>query len=63
MVIVASCAAAQLATVYVPALHGPFGTEALTAVQLAVVLALSSIVFVTVELRKAVARRSASDRR
>jgi Ca2+-transporting ATPase len=50
-------AAAQLATVYVPFLHEPFGTEALTPVQLAVVLTLSATVLVAVEIEKAVLRR------
>jgi Ca2+-transporting ATPase len=49
---VVGCAAAQLATVYVPAFHGPFGTEALSAVQLVVVLALSTVVFTAVEIDK-----------
>jgi Ca2+-transporting ATPase len=54
---VALAASAQLATVYVPALHDPFGTEALTAVQLAIVAVLSTSAFVAVEIEKALRRR------
>ncbi|MGE0793877.1 MAG: cation-translocating P-type ATPase [Acidimicrobiia bacterium] len=54
---VAASAAAQLATVYVPGLHDVFGTEALTAGQLAVVLVLSASAFLAVEVEKAVRRR------
>jgi Ca2+-transporting ATPase len=50
--------AAQLATVYVPALHGPFGTESLTPGQLAVVVAASTATFIAVEIEKAVRRTS-----
>ena len=50
--------AAQLATVYVPALNDPFGTEALNVPQLAVVLALSTTAFVAVEIEKAIRRRA-----
>ena len=50
-------AAVQLATVYVPALHDAFGTEALTVPQLAVVLVLSTTAFVAVEMEKALHRR------
>jgi Ca2+-transporting ATPase len=53
---VAVSAVAQLATVYVPALQDPFGTEALTPLQLGVVLALSTTVFVAVEIEKALRR-------
>jgi Ca2+-transporting ATPase len=49
-------AAAQLATVYVPPLHHVFDTEALTPLQLAVVLAVSTTAFVAVEVEKAVRR-------
>jgi Ca2+-transporting ATPase len=56
---VAAGVAAQLATVYVPALQGAFGTEALTLPQLTVVLVLSSVALVAVEIEKAVRRRSA----
>jgi Ca2+-transporting ATPase len=55
---VAASAAAQLATVYVPALHDPFGTQALSVLQLAVTLALSTTVFIAVEIEKALRRRS-----
>ena len=63
---VLTSAAAQLATVYIPALHGPFGTTSLTAVQLAVVLVASTTAFVAVEIEKAVRRsrtRPVSSRR
>jgi P-type Ca2+ transporter type 2C len=54
---VALSAIAQLATVYVPGLREVFGTEALAAGQLALVLGLSTIVFFAVELEKAIRRR------
>jgi Ca2+-transporting ATPase len=54
---VGASAAAQLATVYLPGLHGAFSTEALSPVQLAVVLLLSTTVLVAVEIEKAVRRR------
>ncbi len=54
---VAGCVTAQLVTVYVPVLQDAFGTETLTAVQLAVVLTLSTIVFVAVEIEKWLRRR------
>jgi Ca2+-transporting ATPase len=50
-------AAAQLATVYVPALQDAFDTESLTLPQLAVVLVLSSTAFIAVEIEKALDRR------
>jgi P-type Ca2+ transporter type 2C len=53
---VAASAAAQLATVYVPALHDVFGTEALDVVQLAVVLVVSTTAFIAVEIEKAIRR-------
>lgn len=52
-------AAAQLATVYVPALREAFGTQTLTLPQLAVVLILSSTAFIAVEFEKALRRRAA----
>ena len=55
---VGASAAAQLATVYVPALHDVFGTESLSAPQLAVVLVASTTAFVAVEIEKAVHRRA-----
>ncbi|MGQ0433710.1 MAG: cation-translocating P-type ATPase [Microthrixaceae bacterium] len=55
---VAASAAAQLATVYVPAFHAPFGTEALTLPQLGVVLVLSTTACAAVEIEKAIRRRS-----
>ena len=54
---VATSAAAQLATVYVPGLRDAFDTEALTLIQLAVVLVLSSTAFFAVEIEKALRRR------
>jgi Ca2+-transporting ATPase len=48
--------ALQLATMYVPFLRPVFGTVALSAPQLALALGLSSIVFVAVEVEKAVKR-------
>jgi Ca2+-transporting ATPase len=54
---VAASAVAQLAIVYLPGLHGAFSTETLTAVQLLVVLVLSTTVLVAVELEKALRRR------
>ena len=48
----------QLAIIYAPALQEIFHTEALTATELAAVLALSTIVFIAVELEKLVKRRS-----
>jgi Ca2+-transporting ATPase len=46
----------QLATLYVPALNGVFGTEPLSGPELLLSLALSSVVFVAVEIEKAVKR-------
>ncbi len=54
---VATSAGAQLATVYVPGLRDAFDTEALTLIQLAVVLVLSSTAFFAVEIEKALRRR------
>jgi Ca2+-transporting ATPase len=56
---VAASAVAQLATVYVPALHGVFGTESLAAGELAVVVAVSSTALLATELEKWLRRRSA----
>jgi Ca2+-transporting ATPase len=47
----------QLATLYVPALNRIFRTEALSAGELVLCLALSSVVFVAVEIEKWVRRR------
>ncbi len=47
----------QLATVYVPFLHPVFRTQALSAGELAFVIAASSVVFVAVEIEKWVKRR------
>jgi P-type Ca2+ transporter type 2C len=53
---VAAMAIAQLALVYVPALQQMFGTQPLSAVELAVVLAASASGFVAVEGEKWVQR-------
>lgn len=50
-------AAIQIAIVYVPLLQGVFETEALTPLQLAVVLAVSTTVFWAVEVEKWLRRR------
>lgn len=47
----------QMATIYVPALNPVFKTEPLTAVELPIALALSSVVFVAVEIEKFIKRR------
>jgi P-type Ca2+ transporter type 2C len=54
---VATSAAAQLAVVYVPFLQDAFETEPLDAVQLGVVLLLSTTAFIAVEIEKALRRR------
>ena len=46
----------QLATLYVPALNAIFGTEPLSGLELLLSLALSSVVFVAVEIEKGVKR-------
>jgi len=48
----------QLATIYVPFLNPIFKTEPLTAGELGFTLAMSSVVFVAVEIEKLVKRRS-----
>ncbi len=47
----------QLAVIYVPALNAVFHTQPLSAAELALCLALSSVVFFAVEAEKAMARR------
>ena len=47
----------QLATIYLPLLHGIFRTEALSLNELALCLALSAVVFICVEAEKALVRR------
>jgi Ca2+-transporting ATPase len=47
----------QLATIYVPALNPIFHTEPLTAVELGICLLLSALIFVAVEIEKAMVRR------
>jgi Ca2+-transporting ATPase len=49
----------QLATIYLPLLNRVFKTEPLSAQELAITLALSSVVFVAVEMEKLVKRRRA----
>jgi Ca2+-transporting ATPase len=58
---VAASATAQLTTVYVPFLQDPFGTQALTAAQMAVVLVLSTTALVAVEIERALRRRVRTD--
>jgi Ca2+-transporting ATPase len=48
------------AIVYLPALHAPFGTEALETRELAVVVALAALPAIVAEVIKAVARRRSS---
>jgi len=48
----------QLCTIYIPLLSDIFKTQPLTAPELALVLALSSIVFIAVEIEKLFKRRS-----
>lgn len=61
---VALSVALQVAILYVPALNRVFRTEPLGAVELAVTVALASVVFVAVEVEKAVRRwRPAARRR
>ena len=47
----------QMATLYVPSLNSVFQTQPLTAVELILSLSLSAVVFVVVEIEKAVRRR------
>ena len=55
---VAATIALQLATIYTPALNDIFKTQPLTAPELALALALSSVVFFAVEIEKFFKRRS-----
>jgi P-type Ca2+ transporter type 2C len=48
----------QLATIYVPLLQPIFRTEALSAAELALCVALAAVIFVVVEIEKAVRRRA-----
>jgi Ca2+-transporting ATPase len=57
---VAGTFAVQLLIIYLPALHGLFDTEPLAPVQLAVVLAASTVAFIAVEIEKWVRRRTAA---
>jgi Ca2+-transporting ATPase len=47
----------QMATLYLPAFNAVFKTQPLTLAELALSLGLSSVVFVAVEIEKAVKRR------
>jgi Ca2+-transporting ATPase len=47
----------QMATLYLPAFNAVFKTQPLTPAELALSLGLSSVVFVAVEIEKAVKRR------
>ena len=49
--------ALQLAAIYVPALNRVFKTEALSAAELALALAAAGLVFMAVEVEKALKRR------
>jgi len=49
--------ALQMATIYIPFLHPVFKTESLTLSELAIALAISSVVFWGVELEKLIKRR------
>jgi Ca2+-transporting ATPase len=49
-----------MATIYVPLLNPIFKTEPLTMVELGFTVAMSSLVFIAVELEKLVLRRRAS---
>jgi Ca2+-transporting ATPase len=57
LVTVVATLALQMATIYVPALQPVFKTRALSAADLAVALAVSTVVFWAVEAEKAVKRR------
>jgi Ca2+-transporting ATPase len=57
LVAVLGAVAVQLAIVYVPALQGLFDTQALSPLQLALILVASTAAFVAVELEKWIIRR------
>jgi Ca2+-transporting ATPase len=54
---VAATIALQLCTIYIPPLNAIFKTQPLTAPELALVLALSSVVFIAVEIEKLIRRK------
>ena len=56
---VAGSLALLLATIYIPALHGPFGTVSLSATELVIVLALAVVPAVVAESAKAAVRSRA----
>lgn len=58
---VAGTVGVQLAVVYVPSLHGLFHTASLRPVELAAVVAVSSVVYVAVEIEKWFRRRRRAD--
>jgi Ca2+-transporting ATPase len=59
LIVVTGTILCQLMTVYVPFLNPVFKTQPLTAPELAVVLLLSTIVFLAVELEKLIRRNKA----
>jgi Ca2+-transporting ATPase len=50
----------QLATLYIPALNAVFGTQPLSGLELLLALSLSSVIFVAVEIEKAIKRARGS---
>ena len=56
---VAGSLALLLATIYIPALHGPFGTVSLSATEFMIVLALAVVPALVAESAKAAVRSRA----